>query len=419
MEYTTNLLLRKPEYTDPSDIADINYNMDLIDASIVLNEFDKANDPTINDDSGNGYSKGSIWLNTYANKVFQCLDNTAGAAIWAQIYPITDIEDAIHAADSKTTPHDDDEFGIVDTEASNILKKLTITNLKAKLKTYFDTLYAVAAKGVTNGDSHDHSGGDGAQIDHGGLGGLSDDDHTQYIKHALSTAQYDFLVGKGDDTFEKKTLAETKVILGASDGWTSETNFTATPASTSTLTMTADRTSIILVGSPIRYTISSVVYYGVVTALTSNLMTIAGAPLSGDVTALHFSDSSKLAIIEQTIFGTFADAANTALISSDGRSACKWQASKAYLVKISHKVRVDDTGANQPQVTASVAGSVVGTDNTNVGLPVAETWTDTVVGINVSNYDINPGEAIEILTDANGSNDDALDLVVSLVFVFP
>lgn len=40
--------------------------------------------------------------------------------------------------------------------------------------------YAAAAKGVTNGDSHDHSGGDGAQIDHGGLAGLSDDDHSQY-----------------------------------------------------------------------------------------------------------------------------------------------------------------------------------------------------------------------------------------------
>lgn len=42
------------------------------------------------------------------------------------------------------------------------------------------TLYAPIAKGVTNGDSHDHSGGDGAQIDHGSTGGLLDDDHTQY-----------------------------------------------------------------------------------------------------------------------------------------------------------------------------------------------------------------------------------------------
>jgi hypothetical protein len=40
--------------------------------------------------------------------------------------------------------------------------------------------FAVAAKGVTNGDSHDHNGGDGAQIDHGGLGGLSDNDHDLY-----------------------------------------------------------------------------------------------------------------------------------------------------------------------------------------------------------------------------------------------
>lgn len=34
---------------------------------------------------------------------------------------------------------------------------------------------------VTGGNKHDHSGGDGAQIDHGGLAGLLDDDHTQYL----------------------------------------------------------------------------------------------------------------------------------------------------------------------------------------------------------------------------------------------
>ena len=49
--------------------------------------------------------------------------------------------------------------------------------------------------------------------DHGGLAGLGDDDHTQYIKHALSTAANDFLVGSGSNTFIKKTLAETGAIL--------------------------------------------------------------------------------------------------------------------------------------------------------------------------------------------------------------
>ncbi len=76
--------------------------------------------------------------------------------------------------------------------------------------------YAIAAKGVTNGDSHDHAGGDGSQIDHGGLAGLSDDDHTQYVRHNLSTASNDFLVGSGSNTWIKKTLAETITILRTS-----------------------------------------------------------------------------------------------------------------------------------------------------------------------------------------------------------
>ncbi len=37
---------------------------------------------------------------------------------------------------------------------------------------------------VTGGDSHDHVGGDGAQIDHGGTGGLSDDDHPNLLNVA-------------------------------------------------------------------------------------------------------------------------------------------------------------------------------------------------------------------------------------------
>jgi len=46
---------------------------------------------------------------------------------------------------------------------------------------------------VTNGNSHDHSGGDGAQIDHGGLAGLSGADHPAT---ALSVSASDRLVGR-------------------------------------------------------------------------------------------------------------------------------------------------------------------------------------------------------------------------------
>ncbi len=89
-----------------------------------------------------------------------------------------------------------------------------------------DARYAPIAKGVTNGDSHNHVGGDGGQIDHGTLSGLTDDDHTQYIKHSLATATSDFLVASGSGAFIKKTLAETKTVLGlGSAAYTASTDY--------------------------------------------------------------------------------------------------------------------------------------------------------------------------------------------------
>jgi hypothetical protein len=49
--------------------------------------------------------------------------------------------------------------------------------------------------------------------DHGGMDGLGDDDHTQYILHSLATAANDFLIASGSGAFVKKTLAEAGAIL--------------------------------------------------------------------------------------------------------------------------------------------------------------------------------------------------------------
>lgn len=57
----------------------------------------------------------------------------------------------IAASTSKTTPVDADVLPILDSAAANILKKVTWTNIKATLKTYFDTLYATAGTYVTAG----------------------------------------------------------------------------------------------------------------------------------------------------------------------------------------------------------------------------------------------------------------------------
>lgn len=40
--------------------------------------------PTVNDDSGDGYSVGSRWLDTTADKEYVCTDASSGAAVWVE-----------------------------------------------------------------------------------------------------------------------------------------------------------------------------------------------------------------------------------------------------------------------------------------------------------------------------------------------
>ena len=320
-----------------------------------------------------------------------------------------------------------------------------VPNLNAsKLEGNAASAFAVAAKGVTGGDSHDHSGGDGAAI----VAGATSFTNTSRIlgrktagtgagEECTITEVLSFLgtVEQGDIIYYNGTsfvlLPHQYAGMDLQSGghganpswgkspWVQETNFTATPASTSTLTMTADRTGTIKIGCGLKYAYGGTTYYGIVSAIAADLLTVAGATLNvgADVTALYWCPPERVIQVDFFVSGKFADAANTALLNSDVNTAFEWNLGKAYCVLIRHKVKTDDSGANQPRVTISIAGAVVGTDNSNAGQAVAETWSSTVVGINVSNYDINPDEAIEIVTDANGSNDDAENLTVSAIFV--
>lgn len=77
-----------------------------------------------------------------------------------------------HSAGIKPAPVDADEIPLVDSAESFGLKRLTWANLKLSVKAFFDSIYAPISTGVTGGDAHDHSGGDGAQIAYSSLGGI-------------------------------------------------------------------------------------------------------------------------------------------------------------------------------------------------------------------------------------------------------
>ncbi len=78
------------------------------------------------------------------NKNFTATEQTklAGIEASADVTDAGNVGSTIHGATGKATPVDNDELGLIDSAASNVLKKLLWSDTKATLKTYFDTLYA-------------------------------------------------------------------------------------------------------------------------------------------------------------------------------------------------------------------------------------------------------------------------------------
>lgn len=51
----------------------------------LLEKVDALVAPGVNDDSGDGYSRGTRWVDTVTDKVYICADDTVGAAVWKEV----------------------------------------------------------------------------------------------------------------------------------------------------------------------------------------------------------------------------------------------------------------------------------------------------------------------------------------------
>ena len=106
---------------------------------------------------------------TNNNRILKA-NGTAGSYAW------TDIGVVANGLTAKATPIDADSIMVVDSAASNVGKKTTITQFKAILKTYFDTLYGVKPTNQATATSGQiltsNGGGTATYVDFSGGGQL-------------------------------------------------------------------------------------------------------------------------------------------------------------------------------------------------------------------------------------------------------
>jgi len=207
---------------------------------------------------------------------------------------------------------------------------------------------------------------------------------------------------------------------GGASSWTAMTPFTRTADSTFTVTDNATNQGIFVAGRPLRYRATASTWrYGIVTGYSSGTVTIAGAPMTtNDDDELNYGALSNVVLREFRLDGYFAPVTSTQLLADIMGQWARWEHGPAYCVRIVHRVESIDTGASQPRINAVINGNKVGTANSNAGWDVSATaWVSSAVDISTTNYVVANAQTLELFTDANGTNDDAMTASVQLAFV--
>lgn len=174
-------------------------------------------------------------------------------------------------------------------------------------------------------------------------------------------------------------------------------------------------------GVPMRYgDVVGTWYRGLITTVVDAgatlTVTITGAPMDvGHDGNCQYGQTSLIERDLLTIPGQYADGVDAALMLHDLLFLVPpSKTSTRYLVSACARPITDDTGAAQSALTVYVNGTAAST-----ALTLSDAaWTCTSPAtIDPAAYDLQTGETWEIGTDAAGTNDDAVNLTVQLVWL--
>tara|TARA_S200002703_G_scaffold7107_1_gene7520 strand:+ start:359 stop:1516 length:1158 start_codon:yes stop_codon:yes gene_type:complete len=120
------------------------------------------------------------------------------------------LTDIAQPTGSKTTPIDADSVALVDSAASNVFKRVTWANVKATLKTYFDTFYATFAQGAL-ADTALQPGDIGSTVQ-------AHDSQLDSIAGLTPGAEGRMITSNGLGGYQISTVANVRTYLNVEDG---------------------------------------------------------------------------------------------------------------------------------------------------------------------------------------------------------
>ena len=269
------------------------------------------------------------------NKHFTASDESKldGIEALADVTDAGNVGSSIHGATAKTTPVDADTTALIDSAASNALKKVTWANIKATLKTYFDTLY--------NNYVHPNHSGDVTSVADGAT--TIANDAVTYAKMQNVSAT-DRILGRdttGAGDIEEITPANVRTMLNVADG----ANAYVHPNHSGDVTSVADGATTIANDAVTYAKMQNV-------SATDKLLGRVSA-LAGDVEEITFTDFAQ-SILDDADEATFKATVNLEI----GTDVQAYDADLGAIAGLSSNGIIARTGAG----TASVR-TITGTSN--------------------------------------------------------
>jgi hypothetical protein len=195
-------------------------------------------------------------------------------------------------------------------------------------------------------------------------------------------------------------------ITGTGSLWTAVANIVATPASVSTITTNADLTGVLGVMTPLKIVIGGNTQYDVVSAITSNTITVKGAPLSGNIDSLSWGKSFQCRSFVYNIPGAVT-ASNQEI--ADSHSVLAWGIPDAYIVGLDAYLYA--AGANTV-LNLLVNGNSICAGGITVN---ADKTIFSCANIDTGYYHVAAGSNIEIAAAGAGAN----SITMSVKYVTP